>query len=981
MAKEKRWRPAAALAAGALVAAGLTAIPGTAHAAVACDVDFGADEWGDGSGGFTGEVVLTNLGDPLDDWTLSFDLPGDAQLVQGWNADWEQDGQEVSAHGPSWNSLDTGEQATLGFNGTGYAGDPDEFFVNGTLCGDDPGTTAPEVSIASPADGAEFTAPADVTVEAEASSEDGEIDRVEFYLDGSLAGDDTTAPYSFLHEDLSEGTYVLGVQAVDDQDQTAEDEITIEVADDGDPDVVATPDQVSVVEGSTASYGVSLTEEPDGEVTVTTEHTSGGSGIDVVEGDVLTFTSGNWDEPQDVVLAADEGSAGESAEFTSDAPGHTPASVTANALPDDGEVDPEWVDRFMEQYEKIHDSGYFSSHGIPYHSIETLIVEAPDYGHVTTSEAFSFWLWMEANYGRITEDWEPFNEAWETMETYIIPGSDDQPSAGVDGDAIYAAEHPQPSMYPSALDSDVPVGEDPLRDELEATHGTGEIYGMHWLLDVDNTYGYGHCGDGTTSPSYINTFQRGEQESVWETVPHPSCETFDFGGEQGFLDLFVEDPDGGATQWRYTNAPDADARAVQAAYWALTWAREQGNESAIASTVADAATMGDYLRYSLFDKYFKEIGECVGATECPAGSGRSSAHYLLSWYYSWGGSYPGDEWSWRIGSSHNHFGYQNPMSAYAMVNEPALQTESPTFVDDWEESLERTLEFYLWLQSDTGAIAGGATNSWGGHYGEPEPMDDGSPRPTFYGMYYDEHPVYEDPGSNEWFGMQVWSLQRAAEYLYLTGDERAQQVLDRWVPWAMSETEIGEGGDFAIPATLDWSGYPDTWDENGDPLEHTNPNLTVEVTDTGQDVGVAAAYARTLMWYAAATGDTEAQEMSRDLLEALYEHRDEQGIAVEEEREDYSRFLDVHDEPAGSEAGVFIPEGWQGVMGNGEEIEPGVTFLDLRSFYLDDPDIDQVLDYASGETDDPPTFEYHRSWAQMDIANAFADYAHLFPDD
>ena len=45
-------------------------------------------------------------------------------------------------------------------------------------------------------------------------------------------------------------------------------------------------------------------------------------------------------------------------------------------------------------------------------------------------------------------------------------------------------------------------------------------------------------------PSYINTFQRGPQESVWETVPQPSWEDFR-GARQptgGYLPLFITDP-------------------------------------------------------------------------------------------------------------------------------------------------------------------------------------------------------------------------------------------------------------------------------------------------------------------------------------------------------------------------------------------------------------------------------------------------------
>ena len=103
---------------------------------------------------------------------------------------------------------------------------------------------------------------------------------------------------------------------------------------------------------------------------------------------------------------------------------------------------------------------------------------------------------------------------------------------------------------------------------------------MHWLQDVDNVYGYGTArqvrgGPTDTGPSYINTFQRGPQESVWETVPHPTCDNFKYGGTNGYLDLFTEDARY-AKQWKYTNAPDADARAVQAAYWADVWAKQQG---------------------------------------------------------------------------------------------------------------------------------------------------------------------------------------------------------------------------------------------------------------------------------------------------------------------------------------------------------------------------------------------------------------------
>ena len=51
----------------------------------------------------------------------------------------------------------------------------------------------------------------------------------------------------------------------------------------------------------------------------------------------------------------------------------------------------EYADRFIALWNDIHaaKNRYFSPEGVPYHAVETLLVEAPDYGHETTSEAFT----------------------------------------------------------------------------------------------------------------------------------------------------------------------------------------------------------------------------------------------------------------------------------------------------------------------------------------------------------------------------------------------------------------------------------------------------------------------------------------------------------------------------------------------------------------------------------------------------------------
>jgi hypothetical protein len=294
--------------------------------------------------------------------------------------------------------------------------------------------------------------------------------------------------------------------------------------------------------------------------------------------------------------------------------------------------------------------------------------------------------------------------------------------------------------------------------------------------------------------------------------------------------------------------------------------------------------------------------------------------------------------------------------------------KSPTANADWTNSMRRQLEFYTWLQSSEGAIAGGATNSWDGAYGTPP-----AGTPTFYGMPYTEHPVYADPGSNSWFGMQVWSMQRIAELYHETGNAQAKALLDKWVPWALANTTIGTGGNYQVPSTLEWRGAPATWNASS---PAANTNLHVTVANHTKDVGVTAAYARTLMWYAAKSGNAAAKAGAKGLIDGLNANADTKGVSVTEAQEHFKRFDDKFDSATGQ--GTYVPPGWTGTMPNGDAIKPGVSFLDIRSFYKKDPDWPKVQAYLDGGA--APSFNYHRFWAQSDVAMAYADYGRLFPN-
>lgn len=471
-----------------------------------------------------------------------------------------------------------------------------------------------------------------------------------------------------------------------------------------------------------------------------------------------------------------------------------PQTVYAEEQTIDAQADGINEARFLQLYDQLKDpaNGYFSPEGIPYHSIETLMSEAPDYGHMTTSEAYSYWLWLETMYGHYTGDWSKLEAAWDSMEKYIIPvnegdGKEEQPTMSYynpNSPATYAAEKPYPDQYPSAINGQYAAGKDPLDAELKASYGNNQTYLMHWLLDVDNWYGYGNLLNPNHTAAYVNTFQRGEQESVWEAIPHPSQDNKTFGKTgEGFMSLFTKETQVPAAQWRYTNATDADARAVQVLYWA----KEMGYTNT--AYLDKAKKMGDYLRYGMHDKYFQKIGSAKNGTPT-AGTGKDSNMYLMAWYTSWGGGLgEGGNWAWRIGASHTHQAYQNPVAAYAL-SDPAggLIPKSTTAKADWNASLKRQLEFYTWLQSHEGAIGGGATNSFDGSYNAYP-----TGTSTFYDMAYQEAPVYRDPDSNTWFGFQAWSLERVAEMYYIlaeSGDlssenfQMAKKVITKWIDWS-----------------------------------------------------------------------------------------------------------------------------------------------------------------------------------------------------
>ncbi|ORX72569.1 hypothetical protein BCR32DRAFT_285728 [Anaeromyces robustus] len=400
----------------------------------------------------------------------------------------------------------------------------------------------------------------------------------------------------------------------------------------------------------------------------------------------------------------------------------------------------------------------------------------------------------------------------------------------------------------------------------------------------------------------------------------------------GFLDLFFIDNNFYyPKQYKYTTCPDADARAIQATYFAYLWAKEDGINLPY-SIILRATRLGDYLRYSHYDKYFKKIGDCFNYKLCTPGSGIMG------------------DWTWRRGSSYIHSGYQNPLVAWIFSTQSAFKLKSSTGNKDWSVSLDRQLEFMRWLQTPEGCIAGGATNSWEGQYNTP-PQN----ITNFYGMYYDWQPVYHNPSSNNWIGMQARSIERVCSLYYLSGNQKAELICQTWVEWIKKNIQIHDYE--IIHATkLTWEGNPDDWDSSSFYKSGINTSLHGTVFEMGFDLGSMASIVKSLLWVSMKDNDQEGLDLAIQIMDIIENYKDDLGYAVEEFHDNYSKFANP----------VYFPNDWKGRNPQGAYLKRGACFLDIRPKYKEDPDWYQVEYYLNGY-ENPPVFTYHRFWVQAEI--------------
>ncbi|WP_326551172.1 cellulose binding domain-containing protein [Micromonospora sp. NBC_01813] len=158
------------LLASAAVAA---AVPAGA-AAAGCSVNYAvSSQW---PGGFGANVTITNLGDPVTDWALTWSFGAGQTITQAWNTTLTQSGPAVTARNVSYNgAIPTNGTTSFGFNGSWTSSNPapTSFAMNGVACTGSttpttaPPTTAPPTTApptTAPPTSPPPTGPADITV-------------------------------------------------------------------------------------------------------------------------------------------------------------------------------------------------------------------------------------------------------------------------------------------------------------------------------------------------------------------------------------------------------------------------------------------------------------------------------------------------------------------------------------------------------------------------------------------------------------------------------------------------------------------------------------------------------------------------------------------------------------------------------------------------------------------------------------------------
>ncbi|HEY0683995.1 MAG TPA: cellulase family glycosylhydrolase [Steroidobacter sp.] len=320
-----------------LVVCYLAAASGAFAQSAACQVTY-TKSW-EGGNGFGANIAIMNTGPAITNgWTLTFTFTNGERVQNGWPVTFSQpagSAQVTVSSNASWNqSIGSGATFTAGFNGTftSTVGTPTGFTLNGTACtGGGTGNTPPTISLSSPTSGQTFPAGSAVTLAATASDPGGAVSRVEFRVDGSLVGTDTSSPYSFNATGLANGSHTAQATAFDNGTpslSTATAAVPFTIGGTSTLSITATPTSLQLPGGTTGTSSIRLGASPASPVTVTITRT--GSTAITHSPTSVTLNSSNWNTGVNVTFTAAAGTATATSTFTAAATGYTSATITVS---------------------------------------------------------------------------------------------------------------------------------------------------------------------------------------------------------------------------------------------------------------------------------------------------------------------------------------------------------------------------------------------------------------------------------------------------------------------------------------------------------------------------------------------------------------------------------------------------------------------------------------------------------------------------
>ena len=224
-------------------------------------------------------------------------------------------------------------------------------------------------------------------------------------------------------------------------------------------------------------------------------------------------------------------------------------------------------------------------------------------------------------------------------------------------------------------------------------------------------------------------------------------------------------------------------------------------------------------------------------------------------------------------------------------------------------------------------------------------------------------------------------------------------------------TVTDDGTSFSIPSSLIWSGEPNSW--TGTYQENTNLKATIVGYGDG-DLGCVSSLANTLIYYAAgrgvsasdlATGEasykssrgTKSTDMKDRAAQSLYlakelldrewnKYRDDIGLGVSDHNTNLTRLWETklvlpNGQRTNGQGKTLAKGDYTGKMPNGDLIQDGVAFVDIRSNYKSDPMYLEAEKYyqQDGNTDNY-YFTLHRFWHAGDIMMALGTMSEVYPD-